>query len=92
VELVAENGGRLGYMAVMPDEDGLRRLARWVEERHRQPVRPAIESMTGRPLRNAPAQRSVARNRRPVALAEHNGCLRYLNPLAYRYGVYSHHL
>jgi hypothetical protein len=47
VELVPENGGRLGYTAVMPDEDGLRWLARWVEERHRQPVRAAIESMNG---------------------------------------------
>jgi hypothetical protein len=32
---------------MMPDEDGLRWLARWVEERHRQPVRATVESMNG---------------------------------------------
>jgi transposase len=47
VELVAEDGTRLGYTAVMPDVDGLRSLARRVDEWHGQPVRAAIESMNG---------------------------------------------
>ena len=47
VELVAEDGTRLGYTAVMPDPDGLRSLARRVDGRHGQPVRAAIESMNG---------------------------------------------
>jgi transposase len=47
VQLVAEGGTRLGYTAVRPDVDGLRSLARQVEELHRQPVQAAIESMNG---------------------------------------------
>ena len=47
VELVAEDGSRLGYTAVMPDIDGLRSLTRRVQEWHGQPVRAAIESMNG---------------------------------------------
>lgn len=43
VELVTEDGTRLGYTAVMPDADGLRSLAQRVEEWHRQPVRAAIQ-------------------------------------------------
>jgi transposase len=47
VQLVAGDGTRLDYTGVMPDPDGLRSLARWVEEWYGQPVRAAIESMNG---------------------------------------------
>ena len=47
VELVAEDGDRLGYTSVLPDVDGLRSLVARVEEWVRQPVRAAIESMNG---------------------------------------------
>ena len=47
VQLVNESGEGLGYLAVPPDRDGLRLLARQVQERHGQPVTAALESMTG---------------------------------------------
>jgi transposase len=47
VELVAEGGTRLPGIAVMPDVDGLRSLVRQVRACYGQPVRAAIESMTG---------------------------------------------
>jgi len=47
VELVTEDGTRLAGTAVMPDGDGLRSLVRQVSHRYGQPVRAAIESMTG---------------------------------------------
>jgi len=47
VQLVDEEGGRLGCLAIGPDADGLRSLARQVEALCGQPVRAAIESMNG---------------------------------------------
>ncbi|HEY0351945.1 MAG TPA: IS110 family transposase [Gemmatimonadales bacterium] len=47
VELVAEDGRRLPGTAVMPDVDGLGSLVRRVSDCYGQPVRAAIESMTG---------------------------------------------
>jgi len=46
VELMDDQGTRLGHLGVMPDRDGLRSLARQVG-RIGQPVRAAIESMNG---------------------------------------------
>jgi transposase len=45
--LLSEHGEHLDQLAVPPDVDSLRRLARRIEEVHRQPVRAVIESMTG---------------------------------------------
>ncbi len=47
VQLVSETGERLGSTAVVPDAGGLSTLAGWVREWYGQPVRAAIESMTG---------------------------------------------
>src|SRR5262249_42976640 len=47
VKLVGEEGVGLGELAIGPDADGLRSLARQVRARYGQPVRAAIESMTG---------------------------------------------
>src|SRR5712691_1468606 len=47
VQLMNDAGKRLGYLAVPPDADGLRLLARQVQERYGEPVRAALESMTG---------------------------------------------
>ena len=47
VELVAEDGTRLPGTAAMPDVDSLRSLVRQVRACYDQPVRAAIESMTG---------------------------------------------
>ena len=45
--LLADDGEHLDQLAVPPDVDSLRRLARRIEEVHRQPVCAVIESMTG---------------------------------------------
>ena len=45
--LLSETGEHLDQLATAPDADSLRRLARRIEEVHRQPVRAVIESMTG---------------------------------------------
>jgi transposase len=45
--LLADDGEHLDQLAVPPDVDSLRRLARRIEEVHRQPVWAVIESMTG---------------------------------------------
>ena len=45
--LLSEHGEHLDQLAVPPDVDSLRRLARRIDEVHRQPVRAVIESMTG---------------------------------------------
>jgi transposase len=45
--LLSEHGGHLDQLAVPPDVDSLRKLARRIEEVHRQPVCAVIESMTG---------------------------------------------
>lgn len=47
VVLLAEDGRRLRDVAVGPDADGLRSLARWLDEWYGEPVKAAIESMTG---------------------------------------------
>lgn len=47
VQLLDKTGMRLQYLTASPDRDGLRSLARTVQERHGSPVRAAIESMTG---------------------------------------------
>src|SRR3989440_10336084 len=47
VQLVDGEGNRLGELAVGPDADGLWSLARQVRAVYDQPVRAAIESMTG---------------------------------------------
>jgi transposase len=47
VSLLAEDGTRLRELAIPPDRDGLRTLARWVAESYGQPVQATIESMTG---------------------------------------------
>lgn len=47
IQLLAEDGTRLRHLAVMPDADGLRTVAGWVQRTYGQPVRAAIESMTG---------------------------------------------
>jgi transposase len=45
--LLSEHGEHLDQLAVPPDVDSLRRLARRIEEVHRQPVCAVIESMSG---------------------------------------------
>jgi transposase len=45
--LLTEHGEHLDQLAVPPDVDSLRRLARRIEEVHRQPVCAVIESMSG---------------------------------------------
>jgi transposase len=45
--LLSEHGEHLDQLAVPPDVDSLRKLARRIEEVHRQPVCAVIESMTG---------------------------------------------
>jgi transposase len=45
--LLSEHGEHLDQLAVPPDVDSLRRLARRIDEVHRQPVCAVIESMTG---------------------------------------------
>lgn len=47
VHLLDEQGNGLGELAIGPDADGLCGLARQVRARYDQPVRAAIESMTG---------------------------------------------
>ena len=45
--LLSDRGEHLDQLAVPPDVDSLRRLARRIEEVHREPVCAVIESMTG---------------------------------------------
>ena len=45
--LLSDRGEHLDQLAVPPDVDSLRRLARRIEEVHCQPVCAVIESMTG---------------------------------------------
>jgi transposase len=45
--LLSEAGEHLDQLAVPPDVDSLRKLARRIEEVHRQPVCAVVESMTG---------------------------------------------
>ena len=45
--VLSDQGEHLDQLAVAPDVDSLRRLARRVAEVHRQPVCAVIESMTG---------------------------------------------
>src|SRR5687768_14729793 len=45
--LLSEQGEQLAQLAVPPDADALRGLARRIEESHREPVCAVIESMTG---------------------------------------------
>jgi transposase len=45
--LLGDEGEHLDQLAAPPDADGLRTLARRIEEVHRQPVSAVIESMTG---------------------------------------------
>ena len=45
--LLSEAGEHLDQLATPPDADSLRRLARRIEEVHREPVRAVVESMTG---------------------------------------------
>ena len=45
--LLSELGEHLDQLAVAPDVDSLRRLARRIDEVHAEPVRAVIESMTG---------------------------------------------
>jgi transposase len=45
--LLSERGEHLDQLAVPPDVDSLRRLARRIDEVHVQPVRAVVESMTG---------------------------------------------
>ena len=45
--LLGDDGEHLDELAVSPDPDSLRQLARRIEEVHRQPVCAVIESMTG---------------------------------------------
>src|SRR6266508_5959906 len=45
--LLSDQGEHLDQLAVPPDVDSLRRLARRIEEVHREPVCAVIESMTG---------------------------------------------
>ena len=45
--LLGDDGEHLDQLAVAPDVDSLRTLARRIDEVHRQPVRAVIESMTG---------------------------------------------
>lgn len=47
VVVVGADGRRLRDIAVGPDPDGLRSLARWLNEWYGEPVQAAIESMTG---------------------------------------------
>jgi hypothetical protein len=63
--LLSDQGEHLDQLVAPPDADGPRRLARRIEEVHAEPVRAAIESMTGalRP-RHARAGRLGGRDRR----------------------------
>jgi transposase len=45
--LLSDEGDHLDQLAVPPDAASLRRLARRIEEVHREPVRAVVESMTG---------------------------------------------
>jgi transposase len=45
--LLSDEGDHLDQLAVPPDAPSLRRLARRIEEVHREPVRAVVESMTG---------------------------------------------
>src|SRR5215216_5794873 len=45
--LLSEGGERLDQLAVAPDVDSLRTLARRIDEVHREPVCAVVESMTG---------------------------------------------
>ncbi|MCA1680262.1 MAG: hypothetical protein LC777_15560, partial [Actinobacteria bacterium] len=45
--LLGEEGEHLDQLAVPPDADSLKTLAKRIEEVHRQPVCAVIESMTG---------------------------------------------
>ena len=45
--LLSETGEHLDQLAAPPDADSLRRLARRIDEVHREPVCGVIESMTG---------------------------------------------
>src|SRR5436309_15979098 len=45
--LLSDDGEHLDQLAVPPDVDSLRTLARRIEEVHGEPIRAVIESMTG---------------------------------------------
>jgi transposase len=45
--LLSERGEHLDRLAIPPDVDSLRRLARWIDEVHGKPVCAVVESMTG---------------------------------------------
>ena len=45
--LLSDAGEHLGQLAVAPDVDSLRRLARRIDEVHAEPVSAVVESMTG---------------------------------------------
>jgi transposase len=45
--LLTQQGEHLDQLAVVPDVDSLRTLARRVDEVHSEPVRAVVESMTG---------------------------------------------
>jgi hypothetical protein len=45
--LLSEEGEHLDQLAVSPDVDSLRTLARRIDEVHGEPVRAVVESMTG---------------------------------------------
>ena len=45
--LLSDGGEHLGQLAVAPDVDSLRRLARRIDELHAEPVSAVVESMTG---------------------------------------------
>src|SRR5215207_9754809 len=45
--LLSDRGGHLDQLAIPPDVDSLRRLARRIDEVHREPVCAVVESMTG---------------------------------------------
>jgi transposase len=45
--LLSEQGERLDRLAIPPDVDSLRRLARRIDEVHGEPVCAVVESMTG---------------------------------------------
>jgi transposase len=45
--LLSERGEHVDQLVAPPDRDSVRRLARRIDEVHREPVRAVVESMTG---------------------------------------------
>src|SRR5215211_2170384 len=63
--LLSEEGQHLDQLAVPPDVDSLRRLARRIDQVHAEPVCAVVESMTGARLVHDALEQEAGRWRSP---------------------------